>query len=305
MKRTAITFYSMFFCLSVRAQQWVMDEIAEEGEHDEYSFGSLIIVAVIFGLIYLVVYLIKDAIESKKINEEFEKRKMEKIKAKELSAKKAKEELYRKRQKYIKPCPVDLGLKLPILWSDVNIGATIENPYGECFSWASIKSSPKNSRNNQLTDTMSFENLQKLFSNNKGNFSGLNSYDAATAIFGSLWRTPTEDETKSLIEECKWESIIINSIEYYKITGPNGNYILLPANPDHAVGGWTITDYWTATPSLQNNCAGSQNDSICDSQILNIIGTRGNQTNNTKATMHVRIEAQVRSKAVFVKTCDG
>lgn len=50
-------------------------------------------------------------------------------------------------------------------------------------------------------------------------------YDAATANWGNGWRMPSTVELAELLNSCKWE------IEGagYKVTGPNGNSIFLPA----------------------------------------------------------------------------
>lgn len=50
-------------------------------------------------------------------------------------------------------------------------------------------------------------------------------YDAATANWGVTWRMPTTAELAELMNECEWE-FVGNG---YKVTGPNGNSIFLPA----------------------------------------------------------------------------
>lgn len=51
--------------------------------------------------------------------------------------------------------------------------------------------------------------------------------DAATATLGNGWRMPTADEFKELREQCQWvwEPLAAS----YRVIGPNGNSILLPA----------------------------------------------------------------------------
>lgn len=62
---------------------------------------------------------------------------------------------------------------------------------------------------------------------------------------------PAEDEFKELINKCTWEWTQFNNVNGYKITGPNGNHIFLPAagNPDYY--GDTLVGvtghYWSST----------------------------------------------------------
>ena len=53
--------------------------------------------------------------------------------------------------------------------------------------------------------------------------------DVATARWGGKWRTPTKEEFEELMTLCKWEKFIIEKKKQYaiKITGPNGNHIIM------------------------------------------------------------------------------
>ena len=50
-------------------------------------------------------------------------------------------------------------------------------------------------------------------------------YDAATANWGNDWTMPTTVQLAELMNNCKWEFVGSG----YKVTGPNGNSIFLPA----------------------------------------------------------------------------
>ncbi len=50
-------------------------------------------------------------------------------------------------------------------------------------------------------------------------------HDAATANWGSNWRMPTKEQCQELIDKCKWEFTGTG----YRVIGPNGNSIFLPA----------------------------------------------------------------------------
>ena len=53
--------------------------------------------------------------------------------------------------------------------------------------------------------------------------------DAATANWGGVWRMPIIAELDELRNNCTWTLTIQNGVNGYKVTGPNGNSIFLPA----------------------------------------------------------------------------
>ena len=53
--------------------------------------------------------------------------------------------------------------------------------------------------------------------------------DAAYTTLGGNWRIPSRSHMNELITLCIWEAIKTDTICGYKITGPNGNSIFLPA----------------------------------------------------------------------------
>ena len=83
-------------------------------------------------------------------------------------------------------------------------------------------------------------------------------YDVACAKWGGSWRLPTKEEYKELIQKCKWQWTTQNGKKGYKVTGPNGNSIFLPAAGCYngrfgliSVGQWGY--YWSSTPYNHNN----------------------------------------------------
>lgn len=66
MKKLILCIFSFISSKYLFAQQWVWDEIADERGRDEFSFGNLVIGALFIGAIWLIIYLIKDAINAKK-----------------------------------------------------------------------------------------------------------------------------------------------------------------------------------------------------------------------------------------------
>ena len=82
----------------------------------------------------------------------------------------------------------------------------------------------------------------------KTNESGLYTYGAAINNFGG--NVPSWEQWKELASVCDWTW----TGNGYKVTGPNGNFIVLPALGMRLCDGktedvGTIGHYWTSTPS--------------------------------------------------------
>jgi hypothetical protein len=88
---------------------------------------------------------------------------------------------------------------------------------------------------------------------------GNEKYDVARAKWGAPWRLPSKEECEELKDKCKWEYTTLNSIEGYKVTGPNGNSIFLPLTDyrkNKYMSGWSVNGvytmstgvYWTSQP---------------------------------------------------------
>lgn len=120
---------------------------------------------------------------------------------------------------------VDLGLS--VKWATCNVGARSPWECGDTFSWG--------------FSGWSFGDLQfDGYLDEKGNLTS--EVDKATAAWGGNWRMPTESEMEELVEKCTWEWTMIHCNKCCKVTGPNGNSILLPA------GGDGFSCYLSSTP---------------------------------------------------------
>lgn len=154
---------------------------------------------------------------------------------------------------------VNLGLS--VKWRGWNLGADVPEGYGKYYAWGETTD-----KGNYTWDTY-FDNPNGSDGEWKGcsvtsDIAG-SEYDAASVELGSTWRLPTEDEMQELVDKCEWEWSEMNGVKGYKVTGPNGNYIFLPAagNAD----GYNITNtgayggYWTSTPNNDNSKAMAKN----------------------------------------------
>ncbi len=134
---------------------------------------------------------------------------------------------------------VDLGLS--IKWAACNIGASTPSDYGDYYAWGETSTKSLYTEDNSIT-----------FGKNMGSIAGDSRYDAARAKWGGSWRLPTASEIYELVSKCKREWTTMGGHKGYKVTGPNGKSIFLPA------AGWRggtslynageSGDYWSATP---------------------------------------------------------
>lgn len=129
---------------------------------------------------------------------------------------------------------VDLGLPSGTLWADRNVGADTPEGYGDYYAWG--ETTPKSLYNwssykwcngSETTMTKYCTNSSYGTVDNKTVLDAED--DAATANWGNEWRMPTYAEYAELDAECTWAWTTQNGVKGYKVTGPNGNSIFLPA----------------------------------------------------------------------------
>ena len=127
---------------------------------------------------------------------------------------------------------VDLGLS--VKWATMNVGANAPEGYGDYFAWGETKpkdyydwSTYKWCEGSARTMT---KYCTKSYFGTVDNKTVLEmSDDAARANWGGTWRMPTIDEIKELLDNCHWEWTTRNDVNGFKVTGPNGASVFLPA----------------------------------------------------------------------------
>ncbi len=134
---------------------------------------------------------------------------------------------------------VDLGLS--VKWATCNVGATSPADYGNYYAWGETGIKPAYSDENCVT-----------YGETMGDIGGDPRYDVARANWGGSWRLPTSSECEELVEECRWEWTTMYGHKGYKVIGPNGNSIFLPAAGWRG-GAWHCDAgsyglYWSSTP---------------------------------------------------------
>lgn len=151
---------------------------------------------------------------------------------------------------------VDLGLS--VKWAYANLDLDDENmesaPYVEndraLYGWA------------DPTGKQHSENLSDYpagVSWPPNNISGTD-LDIVKMNWGGEWRLPTDDEMKELMNDCAWAWETVNDAHGYRVTGPNGNSIFLPANgyryAEAADAKGVSGNYWSGTLSTDNANSG-------------------------------------------------
>ncbi len=123
------------------------------------------------------------------------------------------------------PGPMDMvDLGLSVKWASHNVGAAKASDAGNYYSWGMTKVQTLYGDYGYPyynADTDSYEDLGEDISGTK--------YDVATVRWGEGWRIPTKAELEELVEKCTWSWSSQDNKLGYKVTGPNGNYIFLPA----------------------------------------------------------------------------
>lgn len=140
---------------------------------------------------------------------------------------------------------VDLGLPSGTKWATCNVGANSPEEYGNYYAWGETSTKSSYTDNNSRT-----------YDVNIGEIAGVPGYDPARAAWGSGWRLPTAQELQELVDRCVWEWTSQGAHYGYKVTGPNGNSIFLPAAGiciesslcNIGEQGW----YWSSTPDEES-----------------------------------------------------
>jgi hypothetical protein len=125
---------------------------------------------------------------------------------------------------------IDLGLS--VLWATMNIGANTSGDYGDYYAWG--EKITKDDYNMRVYKHGNYNQLTKYCTDPQigvvDNKTSLDlSDDVANAKWGGKRRMPTYEEVKELKEECSWTTARMNGHKGYRVTGPNGNSIFLPA----------------------------------------------------------------------------
>ena len=136
---------------------------------------------------------------------------------------------------------VDLGLS--VKWATCNVGASSPEDYGNYYAWGETSTKSSYDEDNSKTYGKSSYNYD---------FGGNASLDAARANWGGTWRLPTKAEARELKDKCTWTWTTQGGKKGYKVTGPSGQSIFLPAAGGRYESSLNYAGsdgyFWTSTP---------------------------------------------------------
>lgn len=183
---------------------------------------------------------------------------------------------------------VDLGLPSGTLWATCNIGASAPEEAGNHYAWGETET-----KTNYSWETYKWSDGTKPTNTNasltkycdRGAYGKLDGKlsleledDAAHVNWGGDWHMPTQEEFQELMENCTFEWITLeNGNKAYKITGSNGNSIILPRAGRYNGESLSSSNfyYWSSTLVGINNSYGSRNSYALDRETSSAAGVVG------------------------------
>ena len=191
---------------------------------------------------------------------------------------------------------VDLGLPSGLMWRKYNLGANSEYEMGNHYAWGETVTKQKY----DITTYKWGERIEGIKYYNKYNETDKLTLlqpedDAATANLGNNYRTPTKEEWEELLAKCTWEVATKTNknnetvIDYWKVVGPNGNFIILPST------GWYDGDVW------KDNVSGYQSASLMNTSNAYFIRWFNNKTNTMPDMKDANPEKGYSVRPVFEK----
>lgn len=129
---------------------------------------------------------------------------------------------------------IDLGLPSGLKWASCNVGATKPEESGNYYAWGetSIKSIyyPTSYKYyNYIYQKFTKYCTESSYGTVDNKTTLEPDDDVATVKWGDNWRMPTASEIYELLYNCTWKWTSLNETNGYRVTGPNGNSIFLPA----------------------------------------------------------------------------
>ncbi|MCQ2322558.1 MAG: fibrobacter succinogenes major paralogous domain-containing protein, partial [Bacteroidales bacterium] len=159
---------------------------------------------------------------------------------------------------------VDLGLPSGTLWATCNVGANRPEDYGDYYAWGETTIKTKYKWNTYKWCRGSWRTQTKYNTNSKygtvDNKTVLEMSDDAVSVnWGGDWRMPTTEEWEELCGSCTWTWTGQGGKIGYRVTGPNGKSIFLPAagyrSGTSLNGAGSYGYYWSSSLSTSDpNC---------------------------------------------------
>ena len=127
---------------------------------------------------------------------------------------------------------IDLGLS--VKWASCNVGATAPEEFGGYYAWGETEEKEDYSWDFYKYCNGSYDSMTKYCTDSyDGTIDNKTTLepedDVAHVQWGDSWRMPTFNEIEELRNNCTWQWTTLNGVTGYRVTGPNGNSIFLPA----------------------------------------------------------------------------
>ena len=154
---------------------------------------------------------------------------------------------------------VDLGLPSGLKWATCNVGASKPEEYGGYYAWGETEEKGNYDWNTYKWCDNSEDAVTK-YGNDKRVLDLED--DVAHIKWGSSWqgswRMPTKTEQDELLDNCTWTWTTQNGVKGYRVTGPNGYNIFLPAagccNGRELYDSGTHGYYWSSSVDYGRSC---------------------------------------------------
>ncbi len=136
--------------------------------------------------------------------------------------------------KFIKPVGEAIDLGLSVKWASFNVGASSPEDYGGYYAWGETEEKEYYDWGTYKLCNASHYTMTKYCTiSSYGTVDNKTTLDpeddVAHVKWGGSWRMPTKAEQDELRNNCTWTWTTQNGVKGYKLTGPNGNSIFLPA----------------------------------------------------------------------------
>ena len=160
---------------------------------------------------------------------------------------------------------VDLGLASGLLWAKCNMGTTDPTELGNYYAWGETSTKKKYYCDNYKHFKVD-GGIKVLKYNEEDGKEVLElEDDVANAYLGVGYRIPTKEDWEELLEDCEWEVVTTTLPEIvdpsqkkviarWKVTGPNGNSIVLPTTSGFKADGWGVQPDYDIYYTTANLC---------------------------------------------------
>lgn len=147
---------------------------------------------------------------------------------------------------------IDLGLPSGTKWANCNVGAMKPEEHGDYYAWGETEVKESYPQDDYFNDWRINSQIEEFSSCISGT-----QYDVAHVKWGGNWRMPTEDDIDELIMFCSKERTVINGVEGWSFTGPNGNSIFIPLSGQFIESSVSYLErggyIWSGTPNTNSS----------------------------------------------------